>query len=328
MPEENKTISEQPKGKLGTLGFFLSKIRGIRQEKWGDKSGYLFIFPLVVLWLVFGAFPYIRGIIIPFQDYRWLNSESWSPLNSFNGVANFIEMFQDPRVWTGIKAAFFLYLSWFPITFALSLITAIILSKIRAKKISAVYRVIITLPWVIPLAASMPMWANIYEPNFGYLNHFLSDILKIWKNPPAWGSDTFWYWPAVGIACCWKGFGYYMLLFLIGFYNIPEEQYEAARLDGANAWQEFWHISLPGIRNIMFLFLVTNVSFLGAGVVEMMTFGSGPMDIGQTLNLYGWKQAFEGNMRMGYAASMWFFSGVVSLISVSLIFKFFKTEKA
>ena len=326
--EENKTISEKPTGKLGTFRLFLKTIRGIRQEKWGDKTGYLFIFPLVSMWLVFGAFPYLRGIIIPFQDFRWINPESWSPFHSFNGVANFIEMFHDWRVWRGMKAAFFLYLSWFPITFALSLITAIILSKIRAKKISAIYRVIIVLPWVIPGAAAMPMWGSIYDPNFGYLNHLLSDILKIWKYPPAWGSNSFWYWPAIGVACAWKGFGYYMLLFLIGFYNIPEELYEAARLDGANAWDEFRHISLPGIRNIMFLFLVTNVSFLGAGIVEMMTFGTGPLDIGATLNYYGYMQAFTGNMRMGYGAAMFFFSGVVTLIFVSMIFKFFRTEKA
>jgi multiple sugar transport system permease protein len=328
MAEEKATSSKKPEGKIGTLAVFFRKIKEIRREKWGDVSGYLFVFPLLAMWLVFNAYPYLRGIIIPFQNFTWLNPKSWSPLNSFNGLDNFIELIKDPWVHSGAKNAFFLWLSWFPFTFCLSIFTAATLAKIRGNKISAAYRVIITLPWVIPMAAAMPMWGQIYEPEFGYLRHLLSNVLKVWPNPPVWTVDKFWFWPALGIACSWKGFGYYMLMFLLGFYNIPEELYEAARLDGANVWQEFRHISLPGIRNILFLFVVTNVGFIGGGMIEMMIFGSGPGGQFQTLNLYAFNQAFSVDWRLGYGSAIMFFTGVVNLIVISLVFKFFKIEKA
>ncbi|PKO23581.1 MAG: hypothetical protein CVU38_03050 [Chloroflexi bacterium HGW-Chloroflexi-1] len=298
------------------------------RKKLGNLYGYLFVAPIVGMWLIFGAYPYVRGILIALQDYRLMERQSWSFFNSFIGFANFIELLQDPRVWQGVKASALLYVSVYPFVAVLALFTAVVLNRVKTSGLATVYRVLITLPWVIPVATSMPMWLQIYEPNYGYLNHFLSEVLKIWPDPPAWTSSASWYWPAIGLACIWKSFGHNALLFLIGLYNIPSELYEAARLDGANSWQEFRFIELPGIRNIMLLFIVTHVAFLGAGMVEMMTFGEGPANIGKTLALYGWQQAFQGNARLGYGAAMALFAGLVNLGLVTIVFKFFKSEKA
>ena len=203
----------------------------------------------------------------------------------------------------------------------------IILNRVKRAKVATVYRVLMTLPWVIPLAASMPMWQQIYEPNFGYLNFVLKEYIGI-PHPPAWLSDKFWYWPAFGVAAVWKGFGYYMLLFLIGLYNIPDEHYEVARLDGANWWQTLWYLELPSIRNIMLLFFVTNVGFLSLGVTEGLTFGQGPGDCWKTLALHAYDEAFTGSMRLGYGSAINLALGIGNLILVSLIFRFFKSEKA
>jgi multiple sugar transport system permease protein len=310
------------------VAVFLDNVKKIRQEEWGDVSGYLFVASLFIMWLIFGGYPYIRGLLITFQDYRVFDRASWSFFNSFVGLRNFIEIFSDEYAWSGIKAAFYLYLSWFPASFVLSLGTAIVLNRVKQGKVSATYRILMTLPWVIPMAASMPMWEQIYEPNFGYLNHFLRNVLAIWPRPPAWVSDRFWYWPAIGVAAIWKGFGYYMLLFLIGLFNIPKEHYEVAILDGANWWQKLWYLELPSIRNILLLFFVTNAGFLGAGTVEMLTFGQGPANIGKTIALRGYEAAFTGSMRLGYGSAINFTIGLMNLFFVALIFRFFKSEKA
>lgn len=313
---------------LAALRTLVTNIQQTRREKWGDITGYFFVAPLVLLWLVFGGYPYIRGIVITLQDYRVFERETWSLFHSFVGLQNFRELLGDRRVWQGMLAAFYLYVSWFPASLIFSLSTAVLLNRVRIGWLSSTHRVLMTLPWVIPMAAAMPMWEQIYEPNFGYLNYFLRDVLGIWPRPPTWVSDRFWYWPAIGIAAIWKGFGYYMLLFLIGLYNIPKELYEASELDGANGWRQFWHVELPGIRNIMLLFLVTNAGFLGAGVVEMLTFGQGPGHIGKTVALHGWESAFTGAMRLGYGSAINLFIGVINLALVALVFKFFRSEKA
>jgi len=171
--------------KRSDFATFIDNVRRIRREEWGDVSGYLFVAPLFLMWLVFGGYPYVRGLLIAFQDYRVFDRASWSIFNSFVGFRNFIEIFSDEYLWSGLKASFFLYLSWFPVSLVLSLGTAIVLNRVKRANVSAVYRILMTLPWVIPMAASMPMWEQIYEPNFGYLNHFLSNVLGVWKQPPA-----------------------------------------------------------------------------------------------------------------------------------------------
>lgn len=319
-------IGATQSGRPRAANFLQSLSRGLKGL--GDVSGYLFVAPLVLMWLIFSAYPYVRGILIAFQDYRVFDRSTWGFFDSFVGLRNFAEMLNDKFVWSGIRAAFFLYLSWFPVSFVFSLGTAVVLNRVQRRVVASTYRVLMTLAWVIPMAAAMPMWEQIYEPNFGYLNHFLRDVLGIWPNPPSWTSDYFWYWPAIGIASIWKGFGYYMLLFLIGLYNIPKDLYEAAELDGANVLQQFWYVELPSIRNIMLLFLVTNVGFLGAGVVEMLTFGQGPANIGKTVTLHAYEVAFSGNMRLGYGSAINLFVGVLNLTLALLVTRLIRSEKA
>ena len=317
-----------------TSKILLEKPKLMWRQKWRlSFSHFLFLLPVGAMWLVFAGYPFVRGLIIPFQDYRWTNPQSWSPLKSFCGLANFREVFKDPQVLYQLRRTTYVFLAWFPITFVLSLFLAAVLAKIRAKKLSVVYRLLITLPWILfPLAGIMFFF--IFDPEGGYLNHFLSEVIKIWKNPPIWVvEDTFWEYIWWGVTRTWTSYGFFMLIFLIGFYNIPQEQYEAVRLDGANVWQEFWHVSLPGIRNLIFLFLLLNAGFFGVGVEQMMGGGWQSSGFGGVsgLNWYGMAVAqgwFGGDMRMGYGAAIMFSGALISVFFVGLLFKFFKVEKA
>lgn len=301
---------------------------GLMRRIWQSRMAYLFIAPFILHWLIFGAYPYVRGILIAFQDYQRFKPETWG-LDSFNGLNNLIEFFKDPIFWPGLKAAFYLYIAVAPFTFILALFSAVLLNRVKNPKEAAIYRVIITLAWVIPEVAAMQVWRQIYEPNFGYLTHLVKDVLKLSSDPPTWTADKFWYWPCFAVASIWKGYGYNMLLFLLALYNIPTDLYDAAKIDGANGWQILRHVELPGIRNLMVLYLVTNVGWVGGGVTNVMLFGKGPNSVGETWNLYAFEAAFsQGSGRMGYSAAINFFSGVCNLIIAATVFKLLPSQKA
>lgn len=303
-------------------------VRKLRHQKLGNLYGYAFIAPLVIVWAIFGGYPYVRGILMTLQDYRSYVPETWPISNSFVGLRNFGALLQDSRVWEGVRASFFMFITVFPATFIFSLFTAVMLNRVSKGWLASLYRVIITLSWVTPAAAAMPMWRQLYEPNIGYVTTLVRDVLGVWPDPPAWLSSRFWFWPAIGLAITWKSAGYNMLLFLIGLYNIPGDLYDAARMDGANAWQQFVHVELPGIRNIMVLYLVTNIGWVGGSVIEVMNFGQGPQEIGKTLGVYAWETAFMGVGKLGYASAINFFAGLCNLVLATLVFRLLPSEKA
>ena len=133
------------------------------------------------------------------------------------------------------------------------------------------------------------------------------------------------------IAAVWASFGHQALLFLIGIYNINNEQYEAAAIDGAGEWAQFRYITLPGLRPIFVIVLVLSAGVLGTTVEMMVLFdtGGGPAESALTTGLYIYRTAFQtGDMRMGYAAAMSLVLGLVSMVLSGVVFRLLRTERA
>src|SRR5262249_20887795 len=135
----------------------------------------------------------------------------------------------------------------FPVGLVLALMCAVFISRV-GKRSAVWYRVIVFLPSVLPVAVSMKTWSILYDANFGYLNYALANI---GVDPADWLNDEVWVVPAFCSALVWEGFGYSTLLFLIGIYNINQELFEAASVDGANVWQQFWRVTLPLLRPVL-----------------------------------------------------------------------------
>jgi len=196
--------------------------------------------------------------------------------------------------------------------------------------VAGFYRVVSYLPVILPVSVSMVVWRSIYHNEFGYLNYFLETVFGVEK-PPNWlGSSTWALW-AVLIAAVWASFGHQALLFLIGIYNINNEQYEAAAIDGAGEWAKFRYITLPGLRPIFVIVLVLSAGVLGTTVEMMVLFdtGGGPAESALTTGLYIYRTAFQvGDMRMGYAAAMSLVLGLISMLISGLVFRFLRTERA
>ena len=124
-------------------------------------------------------------------------------------------------------------------------------------------------------------------------------------HPPKWLGDTRWALFCVAVTDIWRSFGFPALLFIIGIYNINRELYEAASIDGANGWEQFWGITLPLLRPVLTLVLVLNSNILGATEQMMVMTNGGPQNSTMSLGLFLYHMAFTfGDLRLGYAAAI------------------------
>lgn len=306
-----------------------SAFMNVRQEKRGNRLGYLFITPAILLFLVFQGYPIIRGLLMAFSDYRWLVPETQGLFN-FNGLDNYRTMLQDAAFLRSFGITLKYTALFLPLLLILSLGTAILISKVSNPNLAGIYRVVAYIPVVLPVSVSMMMWRQIYNQEYGFLNYFLEAVFNV-QNPPMWLTDPNWSMAAVLIPDLWLGFGYFTLLFLIGLYNIDYTLYEAASIDGANAFKQLRYITLPLLKPIITLVLITTGG-LASAVVPVLTLflvGGGPRQSMLTLGAYGYQTAFSvGDMRMGYAASMALVTGLFSMIFTAIVFKLLHTEKS
>jgi ABC-type sugar transport system permease subunit len=326
---QRQTVDEvRSQGKGAVLSAALQEILNIRQGGWGNLWGYFFIAPAIIMYLIFQAWPILRGMFMAFSDYRWLLRDTHG-LAGFNGLANWAEMFNDQTFWRSLGIAFKFTLMFMPFTVILSLFVAVMISKVTNPKAAAVYRVIAYMPVVLPTSVAMLVWSKLYDPKFGYLNVLLQSIGV--SSPPNWLGSPKWALLAMTIPTIWSRFGYWTLLFLIGIYNINNEIYEAALVDGANGWKQFLHITLPLLKPTFTLVLVLGSGVVSATVESMALFQGttgGPAESALTAGVYLYRTAFiHGDMRMGYAATMSLFLGLINIVITGIVFKLMRTER-
>ncbi|HMN27580.1 MAG TPA: sugar ABC transporter permease, partial [Caldilineaceae bacterium] len=194
---------------------------------------------------------------------------------------------------------------------------------------AATYRVIAYLPVILPISIAMLVWAKLFDYRFGYLNVLLQSFGV--QNPPNWLGSPATALYAMVIPTVWSRFGSWTLLFLIGIYTINRELYEAERVDGANGWAQFRSITLPLLKPIFTLVLVLGAGVVSATEESMILFGGttgGPAEAALTAGVYLYRIAFiHGDMRMGYAATMSLFLGLVNMLVTVIVFRLLRTER-
>lgn len=303
---------------------WLNAWRAARHEAWGDTTGYLFILPATGLFLIFGAWPVIRGLVLAFTDYRYLIIDH-AP---FIGFGNFVEIARDPDFWDAFRRSLYFTLWYLPPNIVLPLLLASLIARVRHGAMAATYRVTSYLPVVLPTSVAILLWSELFNSQFGYINVFLRDVLKL-PVQPAWFSDPKLIIPSMAAASVWKHMGSNTLLFLVGMYNIPGEVYESASIDGAGPWQQWRYITLPLLRPMLVLVLVLSAEILSATQEALILFnGGGPQDAAMTAGVYAYLTAFRlGDMRWGYAAAMNLTMGVLHMIIAAVVFRLVSSER-
>lgn len=301
-------------------------LRQLRHEQWGDRSGYLFIGPAVIIYLLFNAYPLIRGLVIAFSDYRYL-LPNHSP---FNGIDNWVQMSQDKVFWDSLGRSFYYALLFVVLNFFVAFFVAILISQIKGQREASIYRVIAYLPVVLPIAVALLVWKQILSPEFGYISYFLKQVLRL-PNAPEFLRDAAWAIPVLATVAAWKAVGSNVLLLLVGLYNINGELYEAAAIDGAGWWRRLFSITIPLLAPTFTLIFVLAAGVLGEAETSLVFFGlddAGPEGAGRIVGRYAYEIAFrQGDLRWGYAAAINLTVGLVSMILSMGIFRLLRSGR-
>ena len=204
---------------------------------------WLFLLPALVFFIGYQVWPIVRVIWISFTDYQFLTNE---PAN-WVGLANYVEALNDPLMWAGLGRAAYFTVMFLPGTIILPLLLAILVDRVENQRLATIYRVIMLIPAVIPSTLIFVLWKWMYNFQVGPINHFLVEVLGIFtiQTAPQWLGGTPLTLPAIAVMEVWWGLGYHTVFFLAGLAAIPKDLPEAARIDGANEWQIFWHVTLP-----------------------------------------------------------------------------------
>ncbi len=256
--------------------------------------GWEFITPALLILGLFVIVPCIWGIGLSFTRYDAINSVH------FTGVANYARLAGDPMVSLTLKKTALYVLLTLPTGLALSLAIALALNaKWFAGR--SVVRALYFLPNVTSLAAVAFVWQWILNPEFGLMN---AGLRLLHLPSLGWLSDPVLAMPSVAAVSIWQGLGFTVLIYLSGLRNIPEEVYEAARIDGAGGWPTFANITWPLLTpTTMFLSIMGMIGgFQVFQSVYIMT-GGGPLDATRVYLFYLWQSAFQ-NLELGYASSL------------------------
>jgi raffinose/stachyose/melibiose transport system permease protein len=219
-----------------------------RRRRW---IGLLYLSPALLLYGAIVLAPLLQTVNYSFYKWDGVSEPTWI------GLQNYLEFGRDPRMYAAFGHVLVLIVMFGLIPLGLGLISAALLSRAKIRG-EGIYRWFLFLPQVLTSVVVAIIWKRIYAPD-GPLNGVLRwvGLDNLTRN---WLGDFTWALPSLGMIGVWGGFGFTMVLFLAGILAIPDELYEAARLDGSTRWQEFRLITLPSLRGQMAIALTLTIT--------------------------------------------------------------------
>jgi len=266
-----------------------------------SQADLLFLSPAIVILSLFFFAPVIAGFLLSVTDFDLYTLGDVHNL-SFVALRNYRELLANPVFWTAFLNTLYFALVGGPLTVAVSLFAALLVNS-KLTRWEAAFRTIYFAPVVTTLVAVALVFKYLYHPRFGILNIALG---ALHLPQPDWLGDPHFAMPAIILLAVWKGFGYTMIIFIAGLQNIPEELYEAARLDGAGAWGQFRHVTLPMLGpTFLFVGIVVAIGQLQIFAEPYVMTAGGPLNKTLAIVMMMYQQGFKF-WRMGYAASVAF----------------------
>ncbi|HEY1458568.1 MAG TPA: sugar ABC transporter permease [Casimicrobiaceae bacterium] len=221
----------------------------------GRRVAWWFVAPALAVIVVFFFLPVGAALLMSLTDFDIYALADIRNLR-FVGLGNYILLVQTPLFWQAFGNTLYFVIVGVPLSIGVSLGMALLLNS-KLARLKPLFRTALFAPVVTTLVAVAVIWRYLFNTRYGLLNYALSGV---GISPIDWLGDPHWAMPAIIVFAVWKNFGYNMIILLAGLQNIPEELYEAARLDGASAWQQFRYVTLPMLSPILLLVSILTIA--------------------------------------------------------------------
>jgi len=280
-------------------------------------TGYFLISPAVFLMLVLLAYPFVLAVWISLTD-RVLGEPG-----KFIWLGNFLKLLQDSLFLQTVWNSFVYTISTVFLKMLLGVILALLLNQdVPCRNL---VRGLILMPWIVPTSLSVLTWLWMFDSLFSVVNYILLGAGLIAKKIP-WLGDPFWAMVSVIIVNTWRGLPFFAVSFLAGLMTIPRELYEAAEVDGALRFRQFWHITLPLLQPVIAVVVLFSTiwTFADFQIVYILTHG-GPINATQIFATMAYDVALvAGRIGEGSAISLFLFPAL--LVVIILMLKYLRRE--
>ena len=283
-----------------------------------SRAAWLFLAPALGAIVLFFAVPVVAGFLLSFTDFDLYAIAD--PANArWIGFENYTRLAREPLFWRTLANTLLLVGVGGPLTLVVALGGALLVNS-RLARLRGVYRTIFFAPVVTTLVAVAVVWRYFYHPRYGLLNHLLGAL-----GLPAvdWLGDPRWAMLSITLLAVWRTFGYSLVIFVAGLQAVPESLYEAARLDGASAWRQFVHITLPLLRPTMvFVTVINTVGFFQIFAEPYLMTRGGPLNATMSIAMLMYEQGFRW-WNLGRAAAVAFvlFAFILGLAAIQNLFR-------
>ncbi|WLD93070.1 carbohydrate ABC transporter permease [Alkalihalobacillus sp. AL-G] len=282
----------------------------MKQKPW---TPFLFLLPGCTILGAFIFYPMLQAIWLSFTDYNMI-----VPDPNFVGTDNYKKLFQDELFWKTLKQTFIYLICVVPALVILPIFLAILVNQ-KIKGIGF-FRSAYYIPVVTSMVVAGIAWEWVYAEQ-GVMNYIL-DLTGVTDEPVHWLTSTNTALFAVMAVTVWKGLGYYMVIYLAGLQSIPYNLYEAAKIDGANWWQQTTRITIPMLMpSIVIVSVMSSIAAMKVFEEIYIMTGGGPLNSSKTLVFFIYEEAFD-KLNMGYASAagvvLFILTLIVSIINITL----------
>ncbi len=254
-----------------------------------QRAAWWFVAPALIVIGVFFFVPVLGALVMSLTDFDLYALSDFDNLR-FIGFDNYARLLREPLFWKALGNTLYFVALGVPLSIGVSLGAALLVNS-KLARFRGLFRTVFFAPVVTTLVAVAVVWRYIFHTRYGFLNYGLTSV---GLDPIDWMGDPQWAMPAIIILAVWKNFGYNMIILLAALQNIPEDLYEAARIDGASGWQIFRHITLPGIGPVLLLVSILTMTGYFQLVAEpyVMTEG-GPLQSTLSVLYFMYEEGFK-----------------------------------
>ena len=277
------------------------------------SPGYVFVAPALLVLVVFFLAPVIGALVMSFTDFDIYAMADLKNLR-FIGLDNYTNLLSMPLFWKAFGNTCYFALIGAPLSIAVSLAAAMALN-VPGVALKSVYRTALFAPNVATLVAAAVIWRYLLDFRYGWVNLALNHV---GLHSIDWLGNPHWSMPAIILFAIWKNFGYNMLILLAALQNIPEDLYDAARVDGAGLWSRFVHVTLPGVApSLWMVALLTIAGYFQLFAEPYVMTQGGPAQSTISLLYFMYQDGFRW-WNLGHASATAFILFIV-LLSLSFL---------